>query len=411
MKKIFYCWVMCLMALTLSAQRAAVMEFKAGVGVSQSDVDGLCGMFTTGFRPAGYTIIERSQIDRIISEQNMQRSKLTESQMIRIGELLNLSCIVIGDVNVVMHEYNVDVRVINVESGVVVATAGKAFTGSYGENMRTLAQTLAGKVAIKPGSTVPATPTPKPQPQEVRTTPYVIYGYLKVFPNDLGTFESEPTTVIAQINKASQHGYNTWRIPTKEELSLMVANNVITSTSDYMSSDGQSSGKVRLVTEKTLEEIAAARAEARAKAELQKKIDDARAQGYVYLGLPSGTLWKDKNEYKSEYGNFYTYDQAMAKFGSKLPTKEQFEELKSSCQWNWTGNGYKVVGPSGESIVLPAAGFWFCSGGTGSVGSEGYYWSSTPNGSDYAWYLQFGSHEVRIRDYSRCFGYSVRLVK
>lgn len=399
--------VLCLMALTMTAQRAAVLEFKAGVGVSQADVDGLCGMFTTGFRPAGYTIIERSQIDRIISEQNMQRSNLTESQMVRIGKLLNLSCIVIGDVNVVMSEYNVDVRVINVESGVVIATAGKAFTGSYGENMRTLAQTLAGKIAIKPGQTVPATPTPtptpKPQPQETRTTPYVIYGYLKVFPNDLGTFESEPTSVISQINKAAQHGYNTWRIPTKEELSLMVANNVITSTSDYMSSDGRSSGKVRLVTDK--ETAAAAEAEARTKAELQRKINNARAQGYVDLGLPSGTWWKDKNE----SGGFYTYDEAMKAFGNNLPTKEQFEELKSSCNWTWTGNGYKVVGPSGASITLPAAGFR-----NGSdvilVGSRGYYRSSTPDGSDYAYYLGFYSDLYDVHATYRRYGYSVRLV-
>lgn len=154
MKKILSLLMVCFMALTLSAQRAAIMEFKAGVGISQADVDGLCGMFTTGFRPKGYSIIERSQIDRIISEQNMQRSSLTEKQMVRIGQLLNLSCIVIGDINVVMGEYNVDVRVINVESGAVIATAGKSFSGSYGENMRGLAQTLASKIAINQGTTV-----------------------------------------------------------------------------------------------------------------------------------------------------------------------------------------------------------------------------------------------------------------
>ena len=32
------------------------------------------------------------------------------------------------------------------------------------------------------------------------TEPYVIYGYLKVFPNDLGTFDAEPRTVIARLN-------------------------------------------------------------------------------------------------------------------------------------------------------------------------------------------------------------------
>lgn len=391
MKKILSLLMVCLVALTLSAQRAAVMEFKAGVGVSQSDVDGLCGMFTTGFRPAGYTIIERSQIDRIISEQNMQRSSLTESQMVRIGKLLNLSCIVIGDVNVVMGEYNVDVRVINVESGVVIATAGKAMTGSYGENMRSLAQTLAGKIAIKAGQTVSAPSSPAPsQPAPKASEPVVLYGYLKVFPNDLGTFDSKPTTVIANINKSQQFGYGTWRLPTKEELNLMRANNLINGDG-YMASDGSCSGKVRLVTDKQKGEVITIPA------------------GYVDLGLPSGTLWKDKNE----DGGFYSYDQAMAKFGSKLPTKEQLEELKSSCLWNWTGNGYKVIGPSGESIVLPAAGYRNCSGSVDGVGSSGNYWSSfsTANVSNYACCLDFYLSKVYMNDGNRCLGRSVRLVK
>lgn len=386
MKKILSLVALCLMAISMSAQRAAVMEFKAGVGVSQTDVDGLCGMFTTGFSPAGYTIIERSQIDRIISEQNMQRSGLTERQMIRIGELLNLSCIVIGDVNVVRGEYNVDVRVVNVESGVVVATAGKAMSGSYGENMRSLAKTLAGEIAIKPGQTVqPAPQRPEaqtPAPASRTTEPTVLYGYLKVFPNDLGTFDSEPKTVIAHINQTQQYGYDTWRLPTIEELGLMRANGLV-SGYDYISSDGKDMGKVRLVTDKN--------------------------KAVVDLGLPSGTLWKSQNE----DGGFYTYEQAMAKFGNQLPTKEQFEELKSACKWVWTGNGYKVIGPSDEYIVLPAAGYRYCDGDgdVNRVGSSGYYWSSTPYDSDDALELDFGPSSVRVTDTKRCYRQSVRLVQ
>ena len=389
MKKTFSLFLMCLMALAMNAQRAAVMEFKAGVGVSQSDVDGLCGMFTTGFRPAGYTIIERSQIDRVISEQNMQRSNLTESQMVRIGKLLNLSCIVIGDVNVVMGEYNVDVRIINVESGVVIATAGKGFTGSFGENMRGLAQTLAGKIAIKAGPTVSAPTTQSPsQPAPNTSEPFVLYGYLKVFPNDLGTFDSKPTTIIANINKTQQFGYGTWRLPTKEELNLMRANNLINGDG-YMASGGSRSGIVRLVTDKQKGDVITIPA------------------GYVDLGLPSGTLWKDKDE----DGGFYDYDQALAKFGSNLPTKEQFEELKNSCKWTWNGSGYNVVGPNGNSIVLPAAGFRDCSGSVSGVGSGGRYWSSAPYSSVRAWYLYFYSGDVRMEFDHCCRGFSVRLVQ
>lgn len=129
---------------------------------------------------------------------------------------------------------------------------------------------------------------------------------------------------------------------------------------------------------------------------------------YVDLGLPSGTLWKDQNE----SGGFYTYDQAMAKFGNSLPTKKQLEELKDACRWTWNGNGYKVEGPSGESIVLPASGYRNCGGSVRLVGSDGVYWSSTPNGSENTWDLYFDSGEVGMANgIDRCLGLSVRLVR
>lgn len=128
---------------------------------------------------------------------------------------------------------------------------------------------------------------------------------------------------------------------------------------------------------------------------------------YVDLGLPSGTLWKDENE----TGGFYSYDQAMAKFGNDLPTKEQLEELKNSCIWTWTGNRYKVEGPNGNFIFLPAAGYRGCSGGVNYVGSGGGYWSFTPAGSERAWRLHFNSSDVGMYSDYRCGGRSVRLVK
>ena len=132
--------------------------------------------------------------------------------------------------------------------------------------------------------------------------------------------------------------------------------------------------------------------------------------GYVDLGLPSGTLWKNANE-GGDYTR-YTYDQAVRKFGNKLPTKQQFEELIDRCTWTWTGDGYKVTGSNGESITLPAAGYRDCDGDVGSFGMGGHYWSSsTPYYSDLAWYLGFGSSAVFMNNANRCLGHSVRLVQ
>lgn len=147
MKKLIF--LLCLMLpLLCAAQRIAVLEFKPGVGVSINDVDGLSSIFVTYFHPRDYTLVERSQIDRVIDEQNFQRTSLTEQQMVKIGEILNLSKVVIGNINVIMGEYNVDVRVINVESGTIAATEGTAFNqGSYREGMKNLAINLANKLS------------------------------------------------------------------------------------------------------------------------------------------------------------------------------------------------------------------------------------------------------------------------
>lgn len=146
--------------------------------------------------------------------------------------------------------------------------------------------------------------------------------------------------------------------------------------------------------------------EAERKAEETRRAS-LRAQGYVDLGLPSGAMWNNKNE----EGGFYTYDEAKSKFKNDLPTKEQLIELKDKCTWTWMDNGYKVMGPNGDSIFLPAAGNRNCGSKVYDIGSSGFYWSSTPGGSEHAWYLLFNSSKVEMNNYGRCYGRSVRLVR
>lgn len=130
-------------------------------------------------------------------------------------------------------------------------------------------------------------------------------------------------------------------------------------------------------------------------------------KGYVDLGLPSGTLWKDRNE-----SGFYDYDEAVRSFGNKLPTWAQLEELKDACTWSWTGSGYNVTGPNGNKIYLPAAGCRDCDGNVFDVGAyDGYYGSSTPSDSESVWCLFFYSSGVSMYYGRRCSGRSVRLVQ
>ncbi|NDV83379.1 hypothetical protein [Bacteroides sp. 51] len=227
--------------------KIAVLDFKAGVGVGQDDVDGISAIFGTYFiNPQKFTLVERTQVDRVIVEQGFQYSSLTNQQMVRIGQVLNISKMVVGNVNIVSGQYNVDVRVVNVESGAVEATDGATWARgtSYRELMKNLASRLMSKMDYQ-ASSITQNQTSLYKPNSVIT----LLGYLNVYPDDIGEFSSIPTNIIINMNKQELHGYDNWRLPTQEELDLMRANSskLGMKNGDYMISTG-STGNVRLVT-------------------------------------------------------------------------------------------------------------------------------------------------------------------
>lgn len=142
-------------------------------------------------------------------------------------------------------------------------------------------------------------------------------------------------------------------------------------------------------------------------------------QNYViYTDLGLSVKWASCNigaNIPKDNGKLYTFEEAIHNTDGKLPTKEQWEELKNKCTWTWENkngiNGYKVTGPNGNYIFLPAAGLRYCSGDVKYVGTYGEYWSSTPDNSRNAWELEFGSSVVGVYRRDRCYGLSVRLVQ
>lgn len=77
-------------------------------------------------------------------------------------------------------------------------------------------------------------------------------------------------------------------------------------------------------------------------------------------------------------------DAAYANWGGtwRMPTFDEIDELSTKCTWTWTVldnvSGYKVTGPNGNSIFLPAAGYR--SGAKhNNVSTYGYYWSTKVN--------------------------------
>lgn len=128
---------------------------------------------------------------------------------------------------------------------------------------------------------------------------------------------------------------------------------------------------------------------------------------YIDLGLPSGTLWAAENE-----EGYYTFDEAVAKFGDNMPTKDDFEELVAHCwkRWDDERKGLEFMGDNGAKIFLPASGFRNGSDVSNMQGN-GYYWSATPFGSLSAYGLYFDSEYAGLNYDCRYGGQSVRLIK
>lgn len=162
----------------------------------------------------------------------------------------------------------------------------------------------------------------------------------------------------------------------------------------------------------------------------------------VDLGLPSGTLWADRNvgaKSIEDYGNLYAwgevmtkndysdiyyndvniyeingteYDIATAEFGEEwqMPSVKQFDELINECKWEWENNGVRVVGKNGNYIFLPASG-WICNSVVEHKNEYGYYWSRNKVNPKFAKGLLFSKSEHYTGNFTLHYGRTVRAVK
>jgi len=171
---------------------------------------------------------------------------------------------------------------------------------------------------------------------------------------------------------------------------------------------------------------------------------------YVDLGLPSGLLWATCNvgaNSPEDYGDYFAWgetqpksdyswatyqycmgslntltkyctnaslgyngftdnlttllpedDAATANWGSgwRMPTEEEWQELYNNTTVIWTTqngvNGLRFIASNGNSLFLPAAGYYYETSFS-SAGTHGLYWSSSlcTSGPDFAWFLCFNS--------------------
>ena len=104
---------------------------------------------------------------------------------------------------------------------------------------------------------------------------------------------------------------------------------------------------------------------------------------------------------------------AVWKGSWRLPTKKEVTELVNKCKWEWIKQngrpGYKVTGPNGKSIFLPAAGLRDGSAAPG-MGSAGVYATSAGASDAKASCVKFDERGKSVSSEERRMGFSIRPV-
>jgi len=198
---------------------------------------------------------------------------------------------------------------------------------------------------------------------------------------------------------------------------------------------------------------------------------------YVDLGLPSGTLWATCNlgaDKPEDFGDFYAWGETTPKDAYtpenstyltarntlsvradaarrrwhgrwRTPSVSQWAELRETCIWTWlpewteqrdpselarrwpsrdrrkrsqwaghgTVKGYRIIGPNGNTIFLPAAGDI---DGTTHYGIDTYgdYWSSSLRPDDprqAQGFIFYSDGAFMLYNWSRHSGHSIRPVR
>ncbi len=132
--------------------------------------------------------------------------------------------------------------------------------------------------------------------------------------------------------------------------------------------------------------------------------NDAAVSGWSTTGAGNGA-WSDATKTAND----------PCPAGYRVPTKAQWDGvvannvLSDIGTWTSSATNYSSGKSIGSNLMLPAAGYRSNFAGTlVDRGSYGYYWSSSEDGSLYAWYLYFDS-DYAFTDYlTRTYGFSVR---
>lgn len=119
----------------------------------------------------------------------------------------------------------------------------------------------------------------------------------------------------------------------------------------------------------------------------KKSRSSTNLNGHAAVDLGLSVKWASCNIGAScpeDIGDYFLgreYDIARNQWGGswRMPTVNEIQQLINQCYWRWTGKGYVITGPNGNSIFLPTTGRKYRDPFSNSLyySGEGFYWTGS----------------------------------
>ena len=144
----------------------AILDLE-GRGISTIEAASLTDRLRTALvRTGGVTVVERGQMEQILSEQDFQLTGCTSNECaVDVGQLLGVTSMVAGSIGKVGSTFSIDIRAIDVQSGRITHSLWRDYRGEI-DGLLGIMPEIAGELVSALTATEPP-PTEAPAPASI----------------------------------------------------------------------------------------------------------------------------------------------------------------------------------------------------------------------------------------------------
>jgi len=152
MKRLVLCLLILVSISCVYAQNAkqtiAVLELNP-TGIAPADAQFLTDRLRSElFKTGAFQVVERDKMNAILQEQGFQRTGCTTVECaVEIGQLLNVKIIVAGSIGKIEELYSISLRMIDVQSGMIIKTATQDYHGKLSQVLTDVIPQIASDLA------------------------------------------------------------------------------------------------------------------------------------------------------------------------------------------------------------------------------------------------------------------------